>query len=69
MYTVRVVGDGTSIGQGIANCSALVCLFIMYPQILVTAVKYTVFLASINGYGNKGPESNSTISGQLMINL
>ena len=71
MYTVRVVGDGTSIGQGIANCSALVCSFIMHPQISVTAsaVKYTTFLASINGYGNKGPESNSTISGQLITNL
>ena len=65
-YTVRVVGDdGTSIGQGIANCSVLECSFIMHPQISVTAVNYTVFLASINGHA--GPESNSTISGQLLM--
>ncbi|KAL5500193.1 hypothetical protein EMCRGX_G011710 [Ephydatia muelleri] len=62
MYSVRVVGDGTFIGQGNASCSAVVCLLIMYPEKSVIATKYNVFLASINGYGDVGPESNSTIS-------
>ena len=64
MYIVRVVGDGTFVGQGNASCSAVVCLLIMYPEKSVIATKYNVFLASINGYGDVGPESNSTISGQ-----
>ena len=64
MYSVRVVGDGSFVGQGSANCTNSPCLHVIYPEISAFATTYTIFVASINGDGDVGPENSSTISGQ-----
>eukprot|EP00731_Ephydatia_muelleri_P011186 Em0006g80a len=62
VYTVRVVGDGgTSVGHGSTKCTTSPCLFVQ--QVNVPATSYTIFVASINGDGEEGPENNITVSG------
>ena len=62
MYTVRVVGDGgTSVGHGSTKCTTSPCLFVQ--QVNVSATSYTIFVASINGDGEEGPENNITVLG------
>ncbi|KAL5500733.1 hypothetical protein EMCRGX_G012329 [Ephydatia muelleri] len=62
VYTVRVVGDGgTSVGHGSPKCTTSPCLFVQ--QVNVPATSYTIFVASINGDGEEGPENNITVSG------
>eukprot|EP00731_Ephydatia_muelleri_P011154 Em0006g48a len=61
VYTVRVVGDGgTSVGHGSTKCTTSPCLFVQ--QVNVPATSYTIFVASINGDGEEGPENNSTVN-------
>ena len=63
MYTVRVVGNGASVGPTTTTCTTSPCLYVQ--QVYVPATSYTIFVAFINGDGAVGPESNTTISGQL----
>ena len=65
MYTVRVVSDGTSVGQGSTTCTTSPCLYVQ--QISVFATNYTIFVASINGDGAVGPENSTTIYGEYHI--
>ena len=59
---MRVVGDGgTSVGHGSTKCTTSPCLFVQ--QVNVPATSYTIFVASINGDGEEGPENNITVSG------
>ena len=60
MYTVRVVGDGTSVGEGTTNCTTSTCLYVLEIPTFATNV---IFVASINGDGVVGPANNSTING------
>ena len=61
MYTVRVVGDGgTSVGQGFTKCTTSRCLYVQH--IYISASSYTIFVASINGDGEEGPENDITIN-------
>ena len=53
MYTVRVVSDGASVGQGSTTCTTSPCLYVQ--QLSVFATSYTIFVASINGDGAVGP--------------
>ena len=62
MYTVRVVGNGAPVNL---TCTTSPCLYVQ--QVYVPATSYTIFVASINGDGAVGPESNATIYGQLYI--
>ena len=55
MYTVRVVSDGASVGQGSTTCTTSPCLYVQ--QVSAFATNYTIFVASINGDGAVGPES------------
>ena len=60
VYTVRVVGDGgTSVGHGSTKCTTSLCLFVQ--QVNVPATSYTIFVASINGDGEEGPENYITL--------
>ena len=61
MYTVRVAGDGTSVGEGTTNCTTSTCLYVL--EIPTFATSYAIFVASINGDGDVGPDNNSTING------
>ena len=61
MYTVRVVGDGTSVGEGTTDCTTSTCLYVQ--EIPTFATSYVIFVASINGDGDVGPANNSTING------
>ena len=61
VYTVRVVGDGgTSVRHGSTKCTTSPCLFVQ--QVNVPATSYTIFVASINGDGEEGPENNTTVN-------
>ena len=65
MYTVRVVtGGGISVGQGYATCTSSPCLHVQNVTGFATNTSYYIFVASINGDGAVGPESNTTIYGQ-----
>ena len=61
MYTVRFVGDGTFIGNGTTNCTTSTCLYVQ--EISTFATSYVIFVASINGDGDVGTESNLTVNG------
>ena len=61
MYTVRVVGDGTSVGEGTTNCTTSTCLYVQ--EISTFATSYVIFVACINGDGYVGTESNLTVNG------
>ena len=61
MYTVRVVGDGTSVGEGTTNCTTSTCLYVQ--EISTIATSYAIFVASINGDGDVGTETSTTING------
>ena len=61
MYTVRVVGDGTSVGKGTTNCTTSTCHYVL--EISTIATSYVIFVASINGDGWVGTESNLTVNG------
>ena len=63
MYTVRVVGDGTSVGEGTTNCTTSPCVHSQYFKVSAFIINYTIFVASINGNGVVSPETNSTING------
>ena len=61
MYTVRVVGDGTSVGKGTTNCTTSTCLYVQ--EVSTFATSYVIFIASINGDGDMGTETSTTING------
>ena len=61
MYTVKVVGDGTSVGEGTTNCTPSTCLYVQ--EVSTFATSYVIFVASINGDGYVGTESNLTVNG------
>ena len=61
MYTVKVVGDDTSIGEGTTNCTTSTCLYVQ--EISTFATSYVIFIASINGDGDLGIETRSIING------
>ena len=61
MYTVRVVGDGTSVGEGTTNCTTSTCLYVQ--EVTTFATSYVIFIASINGDGDVGRETCTTING------
>ena len=63
MYTVRVVGDGTFVGNGSTTCTTSPCIHSLYLKGYVSTTNYTIFIASINGDGDIGPENFSTING------
>ena len=65
MYTVRVVGNGASVGPTTTTCTTSPCLYVQ--QVYVTATSYTIFVASINGDGVVGPENSTTIYGQCFF--
>ena len=67
MYTVRVVSDGTSVGQGSTTCTTSPCLYVQ--QVSVFATNYTIFVASINGDGAVGPENSTTIYHMLYTTI
>ena len=63
MYTVRVVaGDGTSVGQGSAQCTTSPCFYVQ--QVSAIATSYTISVASINGDGTVGPMNSTTVNGE-----
>ena len=61
MYTVRVVGDGASVGPTTTTCTTSPCLYVqqVFPA---NATSYTISVASINGDGAVGPMNGTTIS-------
>ena len=60
VYTVRVIGDGGAfVGHGSTKCTTSPCLYVQ--QVYVSDTSYTIFVASINGDGEEGPENNITI--------
>ena len=61
MYTVRVVGDGTSVGEGTTNCTTSTCLYVQ--EVTTFATSYVIFIASINGDGDVGRETSIIING------
>ena len=61
MYTVRVVGDGTSVGKGTTNCTTSTCLYVQ--EVSIFATSYVIFIASINGDGDVGTETSAIING------
>ena len=61
MYTVRVVGDGTSVGKGTTNCTTSTCLYVQ--EVSTFATSYVIFVSSINGDGDMGTEARNTING------
>ena len=66
MYRVRVVTvGGISVGQGYATCTSSPCLYVLNVTGFATNTSYTIYGASINGDGAVGPESSTTIYGQL----
>ena len=66
VYTVRVIGDGgTSVGQGFTKCTTSPCLYLQ--QVYISASSYTIFVASINGDEEEGPENNITINSKWQI--
>lgn len=63
MYRVRVIGDGQPLSQGNVNCT-IQCLYIKNQSLTFWFSYYIFYLASINGYGDIGPENNMTIYGK-----
>ena len=63
MYTVRVVGNGTFVGESTTNCTTSPCVHSQYLKVHVPTTNYNIFVSSINGDGVVGPENNSTING------
>ena len=61
MYTVRVIGDGTSVGEGTINCTTSTCLYVQ--EITTFATSYVILIASINGDGDVGTETSAIING------
>ena len=62
IYTVRIFGDGTFVGQGSPICTTSPCLYIY--QVSAFAASYTIYVASINGDGAMSPEKSTTINGE-----
>lgn len=61
MYRLRVADNGNFIGQQIVYCT-IECFYIQSQNPAIQCTHYTIHLASINGYGDIGPENNVTIS-------
>ena len=61
MYTVRVVGDGASVGPTTTTCTTSPCLYVQQVS-AANATSYTISVASINGDGVVGPMNSATIS-------
>ena len=60
-YRLRIAGNGNSIGQHSVYCT-VECFYIQIQNPAFQFTNYTVYLASVNGYGDIGPENNVTIS-------
>ena len=64
MYTVRVVGDGTSVGQGCTVCTTSPCFYVQ--QVSAIATNITISVAAINGDGVSGSQYSTTIYSELL---
>ena len=62
MYTVRVVGDGTSVGQGCTVCTTSPCFYVQ--QVSAIATNITISVAVVNGDGVSGAQNSTTIYGE-----
>ena len=62
MYTVRVVGDGTSVGQGCTVCTTSPCFYVQ--QVSAIAKNITISVAAIDGGGASGSQNSTTIYGE-----
>ena len=58
MYRVRITGDGNSLNQATVNCT-IQCSYIQSVNFHFPS--YTIYLASVNGFGDIGPENDMTI--------
>ena len=65
MYTVRVVSDGASVGQGSTTCTTSPCLYVQ--QVSVFATNYTIFVAFINRDETVGREDSTTMNGEYHV--
>ena len=64
MYTVRVVGDGTSVGQGCTVCTTSPCFYVQ--QVSAIATNITISVTSINGDGILGSQYSTTTYGERL---
>ena len=60
MYRGRITGDEDSLNQATVNCT-IQCSYIQ--SVILQFSSYTIYLASVNGLGDTGPENNMTILG------
>ena len=61
MYTVRVVGNGTSVGQGCTVCTTSPCFYVQ--QVSAIATNTTIY---VNGDEILGLQYSTTIHGELL---